>query len=110
MAHEKAAYSVPPKSSVTTQVPLANGRTMSNRKESCSARILPPTWACGNHGDRLEDREKWMQLCAQAAIEQDSDRLLMLVQEINRLLEEKEQRLKAREKQKEPRKDPPERA
>jgi hypothetical protein len=58
----------------------------------------------------LEDREKWMQLCAEAAIEQDSDRLLMLVQEINRLLEEKEQRLKAREKQREPRKEPPERA
>jgi hypothetical protein len=49
-----------------------------------------------------------MQLCAQAAIEQDSDRLLMLVQEINRLLEEKELRLKAREKQREPRKDPSE--
>ena len=41
--------------------------------------------------DRLE---RWQELCAQAATEQDPDRLLVLVQEINRLLEEKEKRLK----------------
>ncbi len=45
-----------------------------------------------------------MELCAQAAIEQDPDRLLMLVREINRLLEEKEQRLKRQESD-QPRRD-----
>lgn len=38
-------------------------------------------------------RELWQELCAQAADEQDPERLLELVKEINRLLEEKEQRL-----------------
>jgi len=38
--------------------------------------------------------ERWRKLCEQAAIEQDPDRLLLLAQEISRLLEEKEQRLK----------------
>jgi len=34
--------------------------------------------------------EKWMELCAQAAKEQDPQKLLTLVEEINRLLEAKE--------------------
>jgi len=33
-------------------------------------------------------------LCSLAAVEQDSKKLLVLVEEINRLLEEREQRLK----------------
>ncbi len=33
-----------------------------------------------------------MELCARASIEQDHERLLALVEEINRLLEEKERR------------------
>jgi hypothetical protein len=41
-----------------------------------------------------ERGERWRQLCAQAAEEQDPDRLMELVREINKLLEEKEQRLK----------------
>ncbi|HVM92017.1 MAG TPA: hypothetical protein VMT67_04350 [Terriglobales bacterium] len=40
-----------------------------------------------------EKRERWMELCAQAATEQDPERLMELVREINALLEEKEQRL-----------------
>lgn len=40
------------------------------------------------------NKERWHYLCEQAAIEQDPDRLLELIKEINRLLEEKEQRLK----------------
>jgi len=35
-----------------------------------------------------------MHLCEQAANEQDADKLMELVKEINRLLEEKESRLK----------------
>jgi len=37
------------------------------------------------------DKERWVQLCEQAAIEQDPIKLLALTSEINRLLEAKEQ-------------------
>jgi hypothetical protein len=38
-------------------------------------------------------RERWEELCEQAANEQDSDKLLELVKEINRLLAEQQDRL-----------------
>ena len=38
--------------------------------------------------------ERWWTLCEQAAMERDPVKLLELATEINRLLEEKEQRLK----------------
>jgi hypothetical protein len=38
--------------------------------------------------------ELWQRLCQQAATEQDPDRLLGLIKEISRLLDEKEERLK----------------
>jgi hypothetical protein len=41
-----------------------------------------------------EKRERWEELCKQAADEQDPEKLIDLVQEINQLLDEKEQRLK----------------
>jgi len=41
-----------------------------------------------------ETKERWRQLCEQAAVEKDAEKLLELVKEINRLLEEKERRLK----------------
>jgi hypothetical protein len=41
-----------------------------------------------------EDKERWQELCAQAAAEQDPKKLLELVGEINRLLEKKERRLR----------------
>jgi hypothetical protein len=44
---------------------------------------------------QLEMKERWQELCAQAAKEQDPGKLLALTQEINRLLEEKEDRMKA---------------
>jgi hypothetical protein len=37
-----------------------------------------------------EKKEHWLELCAQAAVEQDPQRLLALVKQINLLLEEKE--------------------
>ena len=43
----------------------------------------------------MKDKEKWMELCEQAAVEQDADRLMTLIQEIERLLQEKENRLDA---------------
>jgi hypothetical protein len=41
-----------------------------------------------------ETGEHWKELCAQAAVEQDPQKLLELTQEISRLLDAKEQRLK----------------
>ena len=43
----------------------------------------------------VKDKEKWMELCEQAAVEQDTGRLMTLIQEIERLLQEKEDRLDA---------------
>ena len=39
-------------------------------------------------------KDHWMELCEQAAVEQDSEKLLELINEIDRMLDEKEQRLK----------------
>jgi hypothetical protein len=41
----------------------------------------------------MRNKERWQELCEQAAVEQDSRQLLALVQEINRLLDEKRNRL-----------------
>ena len=41
-----------------------------------------------------ETKERWERLCQQASIEQDSERLLSLIKEINELLEAKDERLK----------------
>ena len=38
-------------------------------------------------------KERWLELCEQAEVEQDREKLLQLTREINRLLEEKEARL-----------------
>jgi hypothetical protein len=42
----------------------------------------------------MPDEEPWLQLCEQAAAEQDPTRLMELVKEIDRLLNEKEERLR----------------
>jgi hypothetical protein len=42
----------------------------------------------------LENKERWLELCALAAEEQDSARLMELIAEITALLEAKERRLK----------------
>ena len=41
-----------------------------------------------------EKREIWMHLCEQAAVEQDPDKLMDLIKQINQLLGEKDLRLK----------------
>jgi hypothetical protein len=43
----------------------------------------------------MKDREQWLKLCERAANEQDPEKLLELVIEINRLLLEREESLKA---------------
>jgi hypothetical protein len=45
-----------------------------------------------------ENEERWRKLCEAAAKEQDSDRLLELVRQINQMLEEKERRLQGKAK------------
>lgn len=40
-----------------------------------------------------ETKERWMELCEQATVEQDPQKLLELARQINDLLEEKERRL-----------------
>jgi hypothetical protein len=41
-----------------------------------------------------EKKEHWMELCAQAAVEQDPEKLHALVEQIDRLLQEREDLLK----------------
>jgi hypothetical protein len=41
-----------------------------------------------------DKRERWVQLCELASKEQDPEKLLRVVEEINRLLDEKNQRLR----------------
>ena len=48
---------------------------------------------------KCETRERWEKLCQLAADEQNPEELLRLVTEINRLLNEKEKRLKAQQEQ-----------
>jgi hypothetical protein len=42
-----------------------------------------------------ERKERWINLCEQAAQEQDPEKLMLLVREITRLLNEKQERLKS---------------
>jgi hypothetical protein len=42
----------------------------------------------------MKDQPHWMELCQQASVEQDPEKLMELIQEINRLLDEKEERLR----------------
>ena len=46
-----------------------------------------------------EKEERWMELCRQAVFERDADRLMDIVDQINRMLYEKEQRLKEERQQ-----------
>lgn len=41
-----------------------------------------------------ESKERWYELCTRATTERDPEKLMALVEEINRLLSEKERRLK----------------
>ena len=48
---------------------------------------------------RGKTKELWEQFCERAAVEQDPEKLVQLVKEINRMLEEKETRLKQRDEE-----------
>ncbi len=45
-----------------------------------------------------QDKEEWLKLCEQAAVEQDPERLLVLTREICRLLKERENAIKSGER------------
>lgn len=47
-----------------------------------------------------EKGDRWRKLCEQAAIEQDPQKLMQLVAEINRLLLDKEERLRQQQPEK----------
>ena len=66
----------------------------------CNLPALPEVWRCAVESNT---KERWLALCEQAASEQDTAKLYALVQEINRLLEEKRLRLnREREGQRNP--------
>jgi hypothetical protein len=43
----------------------------------------------------MQDKQHWQQLCEQAAVEQDWEKLMALLKEVDRLLSEDENRRKA---------------
>ena len=45
-----------------------------------------------------ENQQRWQELCEQASVEQDPEKLLKLIQEITKLLSEKRERLTAAKK------------
>ena len=52
-----------------------------------------PDWSMHDAGTA---KKQWTQLCDQAAVEKDPEKLMVLVKEIIRTLDEKERRLKYR--------------
>lgn len=44
-----------------------------------------------------DHQEEWLKLCEQASVEQDGNKLFLLVRRINELLEAKERRLRPRD-------------
>jgi hypothetical protein len=53
----------------------------------------PPSGKCGKKR-AMKDTPHWMELCQQASVEQDHEKLMELINEITRLLDEKETRLR----------------
>ena len=41
----------------------------------------------------MKDKARWQELCEPASVEQDAEKLMQLVKEITRLLDEKQERL-----------------
>lgn len=42
----------------------------------------------------MKDKPHWMELCQQASVEKDHEKFMALINEISRLLDEKEMRLR----------------
>jgi len=59
--------------------------------ESCRETLGDePIRRAGGLTTKVEEKERWIRLCEMAAVEPDQEKLLSLVKEINRLLEQKE--------------------
>ena len=43
----------------------------------------------------MKDKPRWMELCEQASVETDHEKFMALIDEISRLLDEKEARLRS---------------
>jgi hypothetical protein len=54
-----------------------------------------PDWRF--HAMQGKVKEHWMEVCERASVEQDSEKLMALVKEINRMLDEQEDQLKRRQ-------------
>jgi hypothetical protein len=50
------------------------------------------------HAMQGKVKEHWMELCEKATVEQDSEKLIALVQQINRMLDDKGDRLRRKQK------------
>jgi hypothetical protein len=61
--------------------------------EVCVAQLPCPSATTEVYPVKGKAKELWEQYCEQAAVEQDPDKLLELVHQINRMLEDKETRL-----------------
>jgi hypothetical protein len=62
---------------------------------SCASQLPSNARQIGVRVIQGKVKDEWMQMCEQATIEQASERLVTLITEINRMLDEKEQRLKS---------------
>lgn len=89
-----------------------SGFSLQDSLETGNSRLLFPTLRCelgsthpgrwaipAFNGDKTvmnggNNNEEWFRLCEKAAVEKDPEKLLVLCQEISRLLEEKEKMLK----------------
>jgi len=56
--------------------------------------LRKPSLIENSNGEREQNKEDWFQLCKQAAVEQDPEKLMQLTREICRLLDEREKGLK----------------
>jgi hypothetical protein len=61
---------------------------------ACTFQLLPDRSTAKVLFMQEDKKERWQELCALAANEQNPEKLLELVTEINKLLEEKEERLR----------------
>jgi UDP-N-acetylglucosamine 2-epimerase len=76
---------------------LSNSGGIIEEADSTALPISAP-WK-GGTSMQGKTKEAWRHVCEQAAIEHDPDKLMELVSQINRMLEEKENRLQGSQKE-----------
>jgi hypothetical protein len=63
-------------------------------REEESSKLVATIHANLKPAYRNAEDERWLQLCSQAAVERDPEKLMKLLEELNRLLDEREERRK----------------